>query len=672
LNSLLGGEYSNQPTSADYMDSYESSFLVFACVRKIAEKVANTNFRLYKASKKINEVNDHPILDLLSNPNGRMTGFELLDTIQTGLELTGNAYLLKVRGNSGKVLELWPLRPDWVEIVSQDNMVVSYKYTNGGTITKYDPDDIIHIKNTNPKSSIYGLPVIKPALEIIKNLVFANRWNMNFFYNSARPDFMLISKMQLSEDQKNEFRKKWDSKFKGVSRSNNYALLEGDMDVKPMNFTMRDMEFSTLSEGMINQTLSAFGVPKSIIGMQGMNRAEAEAQIYVFLSETIEPKVKRIVDSFNQFLVFEFGDNLYLDYDDPSPENRKDLIEEYSSALQNNWMLINEVRDLEGMPPVEGGWSFYLPLSSVPSGGLSKVGGISPKKYYQEKEKREQKILERKVLSGKRSYKLKEKLKNDLVKYIVSKRQKIKKKLSFNDEQKTAYWKQHDKRLDSDIKIFRILSEKLFKGQRERVLKALDENFKNFTKDKFDLIDWKAEKDIFADSSKPVYTDIIKRRGGQTAVLLGTNFDMTDKIRKFIDKKRFFFADEVNKTTQDKIRKQLKEGLANEESVSELAERIDEVYDSREGPGSEAIARTEVIGATGGADLEAFSQSGVVEKKEWLATPDDRTRESHLATNGEQVNINERFSNGLLYPGDSSAGADEVVNCRCVLLPVIE
>lgn len=54
--------------------------------------------------------------------------------------------------------------------------------------------------------------------------------------------------------------------------------------------------------------------------------------------------------------------------------------------------------------------------------------------------------------------------------------------------------------------------------------------------------------------------------------------------------------------------------------------------------------------------------------KQWDSTLDSRTRESHQKLDGEMVNVNEKFSNGLLYPGDSNGTASEVVNCRCTLL----
>lgn len=54
--------------------------------------------------------------------------------------------------------------------------------------------------------------------------------------------------------------------------------------------------------------------------------------------------------------------------------------------------------------------------------------------------------------------------------------------------------------------------------------------------------------------------------------------------------------------------------------------------------------------------------------KQWDSTLDGKTRESHARVDGEIRELDKPFSNGLMFPGDPSGGAAEVVNCRCALL----
>lgn len=695
LGSVLFGESANMPTNRDYLDAYEASFLVNTCIRKIAEKVANTKFRLYEVKgrvgkEEIKEVKNHPLLDLLAQVNPFTTKFEMMDLTQTFIELLGNAYWYKVRNESKtRILELWQLRPDRVRIMEDPIKIISeYQYTlPNGTIQIFQPEDIIHFKQPNPKSSLYGLPTVKAAMEVIQSSVFTTRWNKNFFYNQARPDMVVLLKAKQTPEEKEEMKKKWQTLYGGVEQAHKTAVFSGeDLEIKDLTMTMKEMEFSKLSDVTTQQILSAFGVPKPIVAMTtDLNRATAEAAISTFLSETIEPKIRRITERLNEFLVPEFGDNLYLDFDDPTPENRDAVLQEYDNALRNNWRVINEVRDLEGLPPLEGGWDFYLPITLMPAGGIEeeknmkrvggfvKIKGIDKKEYEKYKEEKKQGELRDKVLAGKRKLKLKMELKEELRKLFIRPKRK-----ALTKDEKKIYWQEHDKLLMSNGKLFRLMVKGLFKSQKDRIQDAFKIQFTgkgidSIVKSRYDLIDWDVEKQVFVQVSVPVFTEIIKTRGQRAAKLIGAEgFDITDKIKKFIDKKVFKFADEVNETTKARLKETLKEGVGVGEGIDELSDRIADVFKQREGYDTERIARTEVISASNEADIEAYKQSEVIEKKEWLATMDDRVRESHAEMDGEVVDLDEPFSNGLKFPGDPIGDPEEVINCRCTTLPVLE
>lgn len=83
------------------------------------------------------------------------------------------------------------------------------------------------------------------------------------------------------------------------------------------------------------------------------------------------------------------------------------------------------------------------------------------------------------------------------------------------------------------------------------------------------------------------------------------------------------------------------------------------------------IARTEghriQQEATYNAQVKAVGLGADV-VKQWDATLDSRTRDSHRKLDGEVVAVNEKFSNGMLYPSDPNGTAGEVINCRCCLL----
>lgn len=56
--------------------------------------------------------------------------------------------------------------------------------------------------------------------------------------------------------------------------------------------------------------------------------------------------------------------------------------------------------------------------------------------------------------------------------------------------------------------------------------------------------------------------------------------------------------------------------------------------------------------------------------KQWDSTLDGRTRPTHVDLDGQIKELDEPFTNGLMYAGDPSGSAGEVINCRCVILQI--
>jgi hypothetical protein len=83
------------------------------------------------------------------------------------------------------------------------------------------------------------------------------------------------------------------------------------------------------------------------------------------------------------------------------------------------------------------------------------------------------------------------------------------------------------------------------------------------------------------------------------------------------------------------------------------------------------IARTEghriQCTATHDAAIQA-KERGADVVKQWDSTLDGKTRSSHIAVDGEIRELDEHFSNDLMFPGDPEGEAAEVINCRCAYL----
>ncbi|MFJ5802688.1 phage portal protein [Streptomyces decoyicus] len=139
---------------------------------------------------------------------------------------------------------------------------------------------------------------------------------------------------------------------------------------------------------------------------------------------------------------------------------------------------------------------------------------------------------------------------------------------------------------------------------------------------------------------------------------------VADALRDRIDE----LAGRVTATTEQVIRSQvLAHGVAEGESVPELRARLQRVFTNLGDFRATMIARTETVGGYNAASHMAALDAGAV-RKTWLATNDQRTRESHREENGRTVPLNKRF---LLtksrWPADPTAPAAQSIQCRCTL-----
>ena len=117
----------------------------------------------------------------------------------------------------------------------------------------------------------------------------------------------------------------------------------------------------------------------------------------------------------------------------------------------------------------------------------------------------------------------------------------------------------------------------------------------------------------------------------------------------------------------------LLQGILNGDPIPNIAARLLDVVGYNESAAMRnARTMTTACENRGRQDsYEELADNGVVQKKVWIATPDDRTRASHLEIDGEEVDIDAEFSNGLKYPADPDGDESEVYNCRCSMRDMI-
>lgn len=119
-----------------------------------------------------------------------------------------------------------------------------------------------------------------------------------------------------------------------------------------------------------------------------------------------------------------------------------------------------------------------------------------------------------------------------------------------------------------------------------------------------------------------------------------------------------------------KINAEVTQGILQGESIPNISKRLANVMDMNK---TSAIrnARTTVTCAENKGRIDMMhdaAEKGVIMRKGWSAHIDGRERASHAALDGDFVDMDEAFANGLMYPGDPDGEPEEVYNCRCSLV----
>lgn len=193
---------------------------------------------------------------------------------------------------------------------------------------------------------------------------------------------------------------------------------------------------------------------------------------------------------------------------------------------------------------------------------------------------------------------------------------------------------------------------------------------------------------------RPQMQGVIEAQAEKIEGILGVAFDLPNVFAlDWFQDYTLEFAKPITKTTSDSLQMVLLQAQSEGWSIDVSSKRVEQLFrqwidDRTVGPDDfawlterlplhrrESIARTETMRASNAGSFELYRHAGVPQK-EWLATGDDRTRDTHMEANGQVVAVESPFTVGgyqMMYPGDASLGAppEEYINCRCTPLPVI-
>jgi HK97 family phage portal protein len=379
LKELIAHASSRTGIAVNWKTALQAS-TAFACARVIANGIAQVPFKLYREREDggRDPAKDHQLYELVSlKPNAWQTSFGLRQQMGMHLVFLGNAYVYKVRGLRGKIVELLPFEPQLVTL-KRDGWDRSYDvYIGNGKVINVPSDDMWHLQGPS-WDGVSGIEGVKLAREAIGLALATEEHGSRMFSNGARPGGILSTEMALNTEQRTALKAAWEEMQGGNENAFKTAILSGGLKWQSLAQTGVDSQHLEQRRFQVEEVCRAFGVYPAKVGHSDKASTYASRQetSIEHVTDALMPWYTNIEQSAAVSLLSdkERADGYYFHHIAQGLMRgaSKDRAEYYSKALGSGgspaWMTQDEVRALEEFNPM-GGVAAALPIATNVSKG---------------------------------------------------------------------------------------------------------------------------------------------------------------------------------------------------------------------------------------------------------------------------------------------------------------
>jgi HK97 family phage portal protein len=638
---------------ADFINLYSYHWLIYSAITAKAERLSQIPI-VIKDSKGISVTDpSHFLVRFFNRPNETQSWQEFLEATITFLETTGNALWELNRDNKGKIQKIYNLSPDKIDLIKDNkNSIVAYNYyPSTGNIYRLKTEDVIHHKYTSTSSELWGTSPLAPLIPSVLISIYLDLYIKNFFKNSGKVAGVLETDKDIPQPIFERIENRWQKLYQGLNNAWKTLILDRGLTYKPISIKPDEMPFGELNNEIILRILAVLDVAPIMIGsLKDASYANAKQQYRIFW-EALLPKAQKITSKITHFLLPQMGYEGYsveMDFSniDALKEDAKLQAEIDSIYVRSHIKVPNEVRQerwgLEGLP-----------------GGDEMFVQVGTKVIETEKNIVKQEIRETTDRVGFEEwiefYKITTKGEKQLAGIISDFFNKIKEDIL--SKTKDNY---ESKNIEGILSNGADYIKEIVTTTKLPMQKAIARGAKTAIAE--------IEKEISI--QKRLSNNISK------AIDIGYNFDLTDtEITNWLSKEQYKFADQtILETTFNMLRKELKEGFEQGETMKEISARVSKVFEGTVRATSfraMLIARTEIISASNFGKSFSYNKMAVP-YKQWIASYGAiiPPRPTHEIAHRQIVKQSELFIVGgemANYPGDPGLSAKERCQCRCTI-----
>ncbi len=712
--------------------------VVYSSLKYKFDSVSQAPLRAYEGhpddATLLDDLN-HPLSKLALRPNEYMSRVEFMQYCVTYLNIHGNCFIALTGVNDSLPLGLYPLRPDRVRIISKksdDGMatVIGYAYYPQGatddTAIPISPENMAHIKFPHPYDNFegqgYGLSPMSAAAYTIDTDNEMTRFLTRFFRNNGMmPGGVVNLPYESDPEDIAQLRDQLVDMYGGSSEWGKPFVIDKGGTYSNSIPSFKDMDLDPIDLRNIRRTTAVFGVSGILIGLDQANST------FNNLSEAKDDFWERVM--FTELLLFEeelrhkvdLGDGAFLRFDLtalPAFAIDVNLQAQTYQLLVNNFVPPNDAKQLVGMsiPDIEGGELSYMPVGLVPV--RQKEVELEQLENGENDETTNNLLTDSNIDNSSNNNGNVDRNKNNAKVLQSHPILRAIKAITWDYEMKDSVANEQDTVTRRFEPKYQAQAIEQFEKDKRAILSLFTQQKKTNHKEKkafdYNVFRQSVNKYLFGASAllwgtgfAPLFVEtVIAGRKQWNRQLDLASYMPHAEIKQIISGQvqaeywfsnyTLTFARQINTTTNKDIQAIIASGLSEGFGTDKIGNKIELMFEQymfnntnsedwefmveRMPPyRSEMIARTETHGAMSAGNHAFFEIAGVT-LKEWWATGDDRTRDSHLKawneyTEGGSVGaipINDNFIVGgseMRHPGDRRAPLKEFISCRCVELP---
>lgn len=346
----------------------------WACVRLIASTIGSLPFPVYTIDgdgvrKAARDSSLYKVLH--DSPNADQTPSDYWEFVAISLLLRGDHFARKIR-EGGRLIGLEPINPAIVHVRRLSNGMIGYRWTADGERFDLTDEDVFHVRGFGG-GPLRGLSTIAYARESLGLAIAADQAAGSLFRRGANPSGILSTEVPLTKEQQAEAEQLLAEKHSGALANGTPMVLGHGLTWQSVTMNADDAQLLQSRGWSVEEICRWFGVPPFMIGHNEKTTSWGtgiEQMLLGFQKFTLNPYLRRIEQAVRKQLLSpaERSRGMFAEF------NLEGLLRAdsagrarfYDSALKNKWMVVNEVRAKENLPPVAWGDEPMVQMQDIP------------------------------------------------------------------------------------------------------------------------------------------------------------------------------------------------------------------------------------------------------------------------------------------------------------------